>query len=560
MLNWERSRSTMIAGERRCHLHFTLCQVQMTFESAAIRRRPITAGYFYSPAVLTGPCQTPWENRMSKERRERSPEPDAERFIELVSADGLWRSLDLRVCAIRKGRRWMNLATRGFLDHRLPRSVPRFSPVERRQFRAWQVVRPVSDLPAIVRGIADGMMRLRPRYVRYAGQPGQAATDFRYSFMELAASHRTGEYDLWSRHSLVGYGPSIFDVVRQAGHGPCELDGMIRGGPHAYDGLADLVRRFCGRPGGLQVQGSATVIELIAPLGVRFDPETVSSSADSVTVAVQAVSDVFVTNADVIWTIGRTAGEPVRHRSARLAGGEWTHEGNALVSELEIPVQDGDSTATAFIVIGDRCVDRVSVPLASTTSSVRIRAQDTIDPGLGRFRKQLRGIGKDKSREFEAAVGLLFFFLGFDVHPLSGHTRQGDTVDHLAHAPGSSVTLAIECTLRSLDTRGKVGKLIDRCEDVRSRLPDREVIAVLSTARPRAALSKAEVEKAERDDVVLLAQEDLQDLWTAAQTGETSGQVVHRCRRQLAEVRLRRSKIERVRRPRADTVGRGLTA
>ena len=94
------------------------------------------------------------EIRMSRERRERSPEQDASRFIDLVSGSGFWQSVDLRVCAIRSGRRWMNLGTRGFLDHRTPRSVPRFSPVERHQFRAWQVVRPVSDLPAIVRSIA----------------------------------------------------------------------------------------------------------------------------------------------------------------------------------------------------------------------------------------------------------------------------------------------------------------------------------------------------------------------------------------------------------------------
>ena len=181
------------------------------------------------------------------------------------------------------------------------------------------------------------------------------------------------------------------------------------------------------------------------------------------------------------------------------------------------------------------------MPLASTTSSVRIRAQDAIDPGLGRFRMQLRGSGKDKSR-FEAAMGLLFFFLGFDVHPLSGHTRRGEAVDHLAHVPGSSVMLAIECTVGSLDTRGKLGKLVVRREDIRGRLPDREVIAVLATASERAGLSNAEVEKAGGDGVVLLAQEDLQDLWVAAQTGETSAQVVHRFRQQLAEARLQRSR------------------
>ena len=479
---------------------------------------------------------------MSQKGRERSPEEDANRFVDLVNGGGFWRSVDLRVCAIRSGRRWMNLITRGFLDHRPPRSVPRFSPVERRQFRAWQVVRPVADLPAVVLGIANGMMKLRPRYVRYVGQSGQSETDIGYSFNELAGSYRTAAYDLWSCHSLVGYGSTIFDVVRQAGHDPFELDGMIRSGSNAYDGLPDLVRRFCARPRGLKIQGTMSVVELIAPLAVRFDPERVSSSADRVTVTVRAAADVFVANADFIWTAGRTTGEPVRHGSAKLAEPEWAHEGDALRTALDIPVQNGDSTATAFIVIGDRCVDRVSVPLASTASSIRIKAQEALDPGLERFLKWLRPSGKAKSQQFEAAVGLLFFFLGFHVHPLSGHTRRGDTVDHLAHAPGSSVLLAVECTVGSLDSGGKVGKLIARSEDLRARLPDTEVIAVLATARQREALSKAEVEKAERDDVVLLAREELQDLWNAAQTGETSVQVLHRFRQQLSQVRLRRTK------------------
>jgi len=471
---------------------------------------------------------------------ERSPVEDANRFVDLVNGSGFWRSIDLRVCAIRSGRRWVNLITRGFLDHRPPRSVPRFRPVERRQFRAWQVVRPVADLSDVVRGIASGIMKVRPRYVRYVDQSDQTTTELRYAFSELG-SYRTAAYDPWSCHSLVGYGSSIFDVVSQAGHDPFELDGMIRGGPNAYDGLPDVVRRFCARPRGLKIQGNTTVIELIAPLAVRFDPERTRASVDRVTVSVRAAADVFVANAHLNWTVGNTSGEPLRHESIKLGEHEWAGESGALLANVDLPIRKGDSIATAFIVIGDRCVDRVSVPLASTATSIRIRAHDAIDPGLERFRRQLRPSGKDRSR-FEGAVGLLFFFLGFHVHPLSGHTSRGETVDHLAHAPGSSVMLVIECTVGSLDTRGKLGKLIARSEHLQGQIPDREVITTLATASERGALSKAEVEKAERDDVVVLAQEELQDLWVAAQTGETSGQVVDRLKRQLSEVRLRRTR------------------
>ena len=92
-----------------------------------------------------------------------------------------------------------------------------------------------------------------------------------------------------------------------------------------------------------------------------------------------------------------------------------------------------------------------------------------------------------------------------------------------------------------VDGKGKLGKLIARSEDMRSKLPDSKVIAVLTTAKPRAALSKVEVEKAKRDGVVLLAREDLDDLWTAAQAGETSAYVVRWLGQQLIQRRLRRA-------------------
>ena len=124
---------------------------------------------------------------MPQQTGQRSPEEDANRFIDVVNDGGFWRSIDLRVCAIRSGRRWVSLITRGFLDHRPPRSVPRFRPVERRQFRAWQVVRPVADLSDVVRGIGSGIVKLRPRYVRYADQSEQTATELRYAFSELGS-------------------------------------------------------------------------------------------------------------------------------------------------------------------------------------------------------------------------------------------------------------------------------------------------------------------------------------------------------------------------------------
>ncbi len=478
---------------------------------------------------------------MSQEQRRRSTDEDADRFVNLVNGSGFWKSIDLRFCAVRCGCRWVNLMTRGFLDHRPARSVPAFSPVERSDFRARQAVLPISDLPGVVRGIVSGEAELGRSSVQYVGGSRQPELDARYAFSELSGSYRSAEYDSWSCHVLLGHGAPIWEVMRQAGHGPLELDCMIRSGPNAYDGLSDLVRRFCARTGGLEIQGNATVFELIAPLAVRLDREKAASSSDRVSVALRAAADVFVEKAELIWTLGAT-GEPPRHRSARLDEREWARDDGALRSRLDIPIRKSDTVATLFILIGGRCVDCVSIRLTGAGSNVRMRSHNVVDPDLRRFLEHLRPKRSHKGKEFEQAVGLLFHFLGFLVDPLYAQSGLGDAIDGLAHDPASSVILAIECTVGPPDGKAKLGKLIARSADMRTKLPDIEVIPVLATAIPRAALSKAEVEKAARDGVALLAQEDLDDLWTAAETGETTAHVVRRLRHQLMQAELRRAR------------------
>ncbi len=177
-----------------------------------------------------------------------------------------------------------------------------------------------------VYGIADGTMKLGPCSVGFISQSGQPGTEMSCSFNEWTASF-VAAYDLWSCHSLVGYGSSIRDLVREAGHDPLELDGMIRGGPNPYDGLPDLARRFCGRRQELETQGHSTVVELVAPLAVRFGPEAATTSADGIAVGLKAAAEVYVEKAEIAWTVG-AAGLPPRHGSRELRTCDWSREGD----------------------------------------------------------------------------------------------------------------------------------------------------------------------------------------------------------------------------------------
>lgn len=497
-------------------------------------------GVRFTPSAMTIEPAGTTETPVSQEQREHSAN-DADRFVDLVKSAGYWRSIDLRICAIRCDRGWVNLVTRGFLDHRAVGSVPAFSPVERSDFRAWQAVLPITDLPGLVHGIVNGKAKLGQSSVQYVDRSGQPALDARYVFSDLAASYRSASYDPWSCHVLASHGSLMWDVVRQAIPNPLDLDNLIRSGPNAYDGYSDLVRSFCGRPGALEIQRTATVCELIAPLSVRFDRGEVASSPERVSVALRAAAEVFVAKAELVWTVG-AAGEPPRHRSAKLDEREWAHEGGALRSRLDVPIRKSDATATLFLLAGGKCVDCVSQPLAEAGSNVRVRTHNVVDPDLRRFLEGLRSESWNKGKEFEEAVGLLFLFLGFQVDPLYAQSGLGDAVDSLAHDPASSVILAIECTVGPPDAKAKLSKLIARSAAMRKKLPEIEVIPVLATATSRAALSKAEVDKAESDDIALLAREDLDGLWALAQAGGTTGHAVSQLRTQVTDARLRRAK------------------
>ena len=61
--------------------------------------------------------------------------------------------------------------------------------------RAWQAVLPVADLPRVVQGIISGAAKLGRSSVQYINGSDSRAMEMRCVFRDLAASHRSAEYD-----------------------------------------------------------------------------------------------------------------------------------------------------------------------------------------------------------------------------------------------------------------------------------------------------------------------------------------------------------------------------
>jgi hypothetical protein len=140
-------------------------------------------------------------------------------------------------------------------------------------------------------------------------------------------------------------------------------------------------------------------------------------------------------------------------------------------------------------------------------------AHNAFDPDLQVLRNYIfeEKTQRAQSRDFEVGVANLLFLLGFSVDPLVGKPLE-EGPDLLATSRSGDV-LVIECTTSVINKDGKLGKLVDRAESIRSRLKassitDLRVLPVMVTCRPTDAI--ADKEQAKKLGVVVVALEDLE--------------------------------------------------
>lgn len=114
------------------------------------------------------------------------------------------------------------------------------------------------------------------------------------------------------------------------------------------------------------------------------------------------------------------------------------------------------------------------------------------------------------SRDFELGIANLLFLLGFSINPLIGKPLE-DGPDIIATTKNGNIVL-IECTTGQINKDGKLGKLIDRSEIVKTHLKNAayehlRLLPVIISPRPRSAL--AEIELAKQHGILVLTQEDI---------------------------------------------------
>jgi hypothetical protein len=448
---------------------------------------------------------------------------ECQKFLDAVAGAGrLWRALDGRTVAIETDRGWYNLGTRVYLDHRPPSEVTRFPSLPTSEkILVAQWVRPIDELEELLRELANGQATISGKRVTFRRIPrdkeseGQAY-DYRYHFSDLTSQY-VKQYVHFSAHTLTGYGSTTHDILGRSPLDRTDLDSLLRSGAAPYDGLSDLEVFFLGKP--VPTDSSTMVgMEMFAPFQLGFDRHGSRLESGELRIRVWSLCEAHIQSSLVaVFGIG-TGNLPVQ-LVLDLNGIARSEDHDRWECDLETKLQDV-RWAKVLLNVGKWTVDRLVLhDVKAVASNPRVAIYAAVDQELELFLEALFPVDTHESTRFEHAVARLFTFLGFQVDSFAGQRRLSEGVDLLAYDPFAAQVLVVECTVGSLDTGGKLGKLVARARSIRLGVPGCEVLPVIVSALSRDRLSDAEVAKAVQDGVAVISRERLIELVDAAKQG-----------------------------------------
>ena len=455
------------------------------------------------------------------------------KFLSITdSAADLWGHMDIRVLAVKVDGVWQNLITICYLRAEKPRSMK--LPVTE-HIGAWQSTRPIAKLPALLKQLQKGYLRVGGTSIRYlnwrtgdAGEKGLPYGAARASFHDVTLWREQG-LTKWSHWDLGAGGSPMHDVIVKAGIDGALLDNELRTLPEPYDGI-DSVARFCvGYPHQVMRGAHNVAYHILAPLEVLMVLDECSFRSGELHYAITAGSKAATGRAKL--GVFAWKGEEIKHQvSVDLSNEGWVEFDGEFSCEGDVRLEGASSATMLLSVLGYTVHRHTLVDYAAGGTNPRVSAYEPFDPDLTALKKSFAHTG-EKSDRFEAAVARLFRFLGFDVEHLT--SPISDAVDVIAISETSMVLLAVECTTGDINNKGKLGGLITRTKEIEATerfKGHHEVFSVLATSLEAKDISRAGMRAAWEDKVAVLAREDLLELLEMACTGRPVVSAVERIR------------------------------
>lgn len=410
----------------------------------------------------------------------------------------------------------INLAAKPVKHFPKPDHLP-----EAGQLRVSWETRPANELDSVLKALKGGSIEIAGTTLKLEHRDGTKWAEIGSPFVNF---ERPGVYYARDREfaeASMREGQSIHDSVYYAVKDR-QLEEVWRAMPAPYWDRNDVLTNFFGLPGG--AQQDQMILYANATIPMRLADETHLKDG-LLTLTVEAPPGIRADKLSV--GIIATALDGATRRSELFLRGR-TKKGAA---QLKKSLKLGKDVARATLLLryGGVTLERREVlPAGVATANMAMAVHEALDPSSEFYLDGLAGKGKDRGRDFERAVAWLFTFCGFAVvsYAKLNHFDQR-APDVLATSKRDNLILAIECTISSPNTEGKLAKLRDRCRDLRNNLNGKmRVVPVLATALEDSSIPASDRSLAAQDEILLLSFPHLSQLHGLATAGQPLAKIV----------------------------------
>ena len=272
------------------------------------------------------------------------------------------------------------------------------------------------------------------------------------------------------------------------------IDASLRWANPPWDGLDDLNRNFLGIAAARLTSLDSTVVDVIAPLGVRLGDksEVIQQELNAVIETRAGISE----NEIVVSAIGGLPSAlPVRKRCRP------TRSGEGLKGKIQFPFVPSVMKVIALYRGVD--VDRQEFAVGS---SPRLAVMRILGYGRDNIETSLK---EGRGEDFEKACSLLLQTLG--LCPIRTE-KSRDGPDIVAFSDDQRWLLVVECTEAEPDLANKLTKLATRAKLFSQNLKGTTIQPLLMTKSKRDMLNITDLEKAQKENIAIITLDEVPEL------------------------------------------------
>lgn len=378
------------------------------------------------------------------------------------------------------------------------------------------------SIEAFLEKLLAGSMTIEGQEVLFSSRDKQGYDTYHHPF------HQEGLQNQNRLNVLTIRGNHISPYIKQPA-----LDWEIMASETPYGGLQDVAYEY----GVGLINNDNVNVEVVAFQVAAVSKES-GISADKATIAINIAANLPKEQAAIGYNIHQD-NKVIKRARLNAESLAWAEQDGYQSGKTVIDVPEG-SIMQCFASYAGITQQRYWILDSSKIFNPRQAAYEAFDSKLTLLKETIEGATtKRQSRDLEAAVSCLLWMLGFSVTQVDSLSRMQDAADIMAITPQGHYAV-VECTTGLLKEDNKLPKLHDRAQLVKKNLQTAghqvfEVLPVMVTTKSRDEI-KPELEQAEKHGILVVAREDLSEVFNRLYLFPNPDQLFNEALKQVRDI------------------------